>query len=341
MDPILIFRIGIFLIVLLISLTLGSMLMNDINQKRDKLLKSKNVIEGSYSETATKKTSKKEKKEERTSKSEKELKGFKSFYYQYIFFYDTNEKGRVLKEEEKRKMAKLSLIKLVGIGMIVSFVIYFLITRNIGLTILLSPLYLVAAYFYSESKIQKKRIKYVRSFASSLDIIASSVKAGNSLEEGIKVISRRESVMPELKKQFVLLNNHIKSNISMVEALEMFGERNKMFEEFNMFVIVMQFFIKTGGKNLDKVFETMQEALNQKVENYSIIESKLVTYQYAFNFFVFGYIVISLLAPFFITGFYHNITTDPNGIAGVGFSVFLLLAGVWMFKSSVRSAAEA
>lgn len=250
---------------------------------------------------------------------------FIDLYQQYLFFGGT------------KKKFWLTII----IGYIAFVGVYFIFSKNIIISLILSLLYLVLWYVFTESSIKKKRINYLKSFVSCLDIISSSIQAGNSLEESFYSIIKRDKINPRMKTEFTILSNNLKSNIPMEEALERFLQRNNLFSEFSMFVIVIQFFVKSGGRNMKKIFSSLQTSLNQKVENYATIEGNLTQYVMAFNLFLVLEVAATFIAPIFLKDFYTNVAADFLGYLKLAGSVLLAVFCTYMFKSSIKTAAEA
>jgi|SRR5690554_5189717 len=317
-----IMRIVFFVIITTIVLYLFYIFFKIIQREQEKRTRTIKVISGSKASAL-----KEEFKGNQPKKKKKKRKNnsFKDLFKQYLFFGGTKSK----------------LIKSFTFGYLGVLFFYLLLTRHLLISIILSFLYILAFYTILESNTKRKRLAYIKSFSSSLDIITASVHAGNSIEEAIKTITKRENIGEIIKREFTLLNNNLKSNIPLEESLERFRERNSMFEEFSMFVIVVQFFVKSGGRNVKNVFTSMQQSLNQKIENYSTIESKIVSYQFAFNAFVILEILATFIGPIFITNFYTNIASSLEGIVKVVASVVLTILSVFFFKSMIKTSAEA
>ena len=300
-----------------------------LRNKKNNENKVMNIIEGTTDiqkvlELNNQGKSKKEIKNQK-KKHIKKKKGIKKLYEEYLYF------GGSIKK----------LIIELCCGYLIFFLVYFLLSKNLLISTILSFLYLVIFYVFLESNLKKKRIRFIKSFVSSLEVISASLIAGNSLPEGLTAVTKRERLNPIVRREFTLLTNNLKSNISLQDALESFQKRNNLFEEISMFVIVIQFFEKSGGKNMQKVFESLKDSLSQKVENYSLIESKLNTYQMCFNIFMVVEILATFICPLFIKGFYENINSAPINIVKVLGSVALSLIAVFLFKNSIKKTAEA
>lgn len=261
-------------------------------------------------------------------KKKRELKGikypFKKIVDEYVFFGGDWRK----------------LVKYVLFGYVITFLIYLVITRSILCSIIFSIYFFLIAYMILSSKNKKKRMSYLKSFSSALEILSSSIEAGDSLESAITNIQKRERLNPKILNEFAILSNNLKSNMSLDESLEHFWKRNNVFEEFSMFVIVLQFFMKSGGRNLSKMFNTMKVSVQQKVENYSTIESKIGSYNMLFKIFVFVNIGFSLIGGLFIDNFYNTLSNGLGILQAVG-SVVLTFMATYIFNMFVRGAAEA
>lgn len=317
--------IGVISIVLVLIVNAVFSIFADAKDRKKKAIK---IIEGTSDlerGLELKKSKKKDNEKDKKKIKKKKKIPFIDIYQQYIFFGGT-----------KRKFWLTIILGYLGfVG------VYFIFSRNILISLILSLLYLVLWYVLTENNVKRKRLHYLKSFVSCLDIISSSVQAGNSLEESFNSIIRRDKINPKMKTEFTILSNNLKSNIPMEEALERFLQRNNLFSEFSMFVIVIQFFVKSGGRNMKKIFSSLQTSLNQKVENYSTIEGNLTQYTMAFNLFLILEIAASFVAPLFLKDFYTNIGASTMGYIKLIGSVVLAVFCTYMFKSSIKTAAEA
>lgn len=311
----------------LMIIYLGFISIKHFKEKRNESKKIYNIIEGVTDQEKAIELKKEieKKKQEKNKKKPKKTNALVQLYKEYLFFDGS----------------KLKFFLTIGLGTLGCFLIYILLSKNVLISLILSLLFLVVYYLIIESNLKKKRIKYIKSFVTSLEVISSSIIAGNSLEEALLTVTRRERLNSKLRREFILLTNNLKSNISLEEALENFSQRNYLFEEITMFCIVIQFFQKSGGRNMARIFESLKKSLNQKVENYSLIESKISMYTVCFNIFAIVELAATIICPFFFENFYENIAaTTLNMLKLVG-SVAVTCFAVVLFKNSIKRAAEA
>ncbi len=233
-----------------------------------------------------------------------------------------------------------SLIIKLSVGFVSSFLIYFILTKNFLLSLIFSFLFFLLFYNRIDGMNKKMRMSYLKSFASSLEIISSGLEAGNSLETSFLSIQKKETLNAKIIKEFAILNNHLKSGASLNDALDKFWDRNKMYDEFAMFVIILQFSAKDGGAGLKKIFLTMKASLTTKVENYSLIESKISSYKMMFKIFTMLGIGATLFGNFFMPGMYEHLSTPIGYAQALGGIVVIFLAN-FLFNGMIRSAAEA
>jgi Flp pilus assembly protein TadB len=318
-------------IIVLLALIIILLIFKKISEYKSDERKVKEIIVGNQDAVKISDANLDEKKRLEKSKKDKKLRknAFYQVYVQYMFFGGT--KG------------KLFASIFGGWGAL--FVIYLAVSYatggvNVLAAIVLSPLYFVVFYMFMETSLKKKRLKYIKGFISSLGVMSSSISAGNSLETAIKTVSEREMVYKPVRDQFVILSNNITSGIPLSDALDSFMKRNYLFDEFTMFAIVIQFFVKAGGRNMKKIFDSLQKSLSQKQENYATIEGNIVSYTMAFDAFLVIELLASFICPFFLSGFYSKMTGSITGmLKGVG-SVLMTVVAVYVFKGSIRTAAE-
>lgn len=281
----------------------------------------KSLIEGLSQEDAVKIVKEEKKKKREVNKIRYP---FKKIVDEYIFFGGDWHK----------------LVKYILFGYIITFLIYLIITHSILCSFIFSIYFFLIAYLILTSKNKKKRMSYLKSFSSALEILSSSIEAGDSLESAISNIQKRERLDSKILNEFAILSNNLKSNMSLDESLEHFWKRNNVFEEFSMFVIVLQFFMKSGGRNLSKMFNTMKISVQQKIENYSTIESKIGSYNMLFKIFIFVNVGFSLIGGIFIDNFYKTLSSGLGILQSLG-SVGLTFMATYIFNMFVRGAAEA
>jgi Flp pilus assembly protein TadB len=319
------------MLVAIIAAAIILLIFREIGKSKSEKRKISEVINGNQEVVKISDAQAERRKEDEKERKKKKLEknAFYQIYSQYIFFGGT----------------RLKLILLVLGGWGIAFVVYLMFTLRFGgvnilASFLLSLLYPILLYMFLETYLKKKRMRYIKGFVSSLGTMNSSIAAGNSLETAIKTVSERENIYKPVKEQFTILSNNIISGIPLNDALESFIKRNYLFEEFAMFAIVIQFFVKSGGKNMKRIFEALQKSLSRKQENYDTIEGNLVSYTMAFDAFLIIEVLASFVVPFFVPAFYTNMTADALSIIKMFGSIILTLISVYVFKNSIRNAAE-
>ena len=268
---------------------------------------------------------KKEQKKAMKREKRKRKNPFYQLYFQYLYFGGT-----------KKKFWLITIC-----GWLACVMLYLLVTGfNIIVSIISSILYFAILYTITELKMRKKRMSYIKGFVSALDSMTSSIFAGNSFEEAIANISQKKTIFAPIRHEFEIINNNLKSGIPLNEALDDFAKRNYLFEEFSMFSIVMQFYIKSGGRNMKNIFNSLQKTLNQRLENYSTISSSIFQYQMAYTAFFVVEIGATVLVPFFSPGFYTVVSSSLMGYGMYFGSIALTLLATFLFNNSIRKAAE-
>lgn len=254
----------------------------------------------------------------------KRFASIRNLYKEYIYFGGT----------------KMSFIQKMVYGYLIFFVIYLVISFEIVPSLILSFLYFVLFYLYIDTKNSRKRKRYMKSFSMSLRVICSSLEAGNSFPVAIQNIINKNTIMERLRQEFILLNNNLKTNMSLDDAMDQFYERNNMFPEFSMFVTIVQFSNKKGESGLKTVLLGLQETMEKKIENYSEIDSEIGMYQTIFYIIIIVEVGITFLMKLFKPEFFITMSTGFGPLKLVG-SVICAFVGVLFFKNMIRNAAEA
>lgn len=311
--------IGIILIIVCFILyRIYSIIKENLNYSK----KTKQIITGLSEQDQSVKITKENLKE--TKKKTKKKNFLVKLYRENIFFDGS----------------KLKFFRNLIVGYVVLAVIFFILSSDILLSIIFALSWFVLFYIVVDKKNEKNRKKYIKGFSLALKTLTASVEAGNSFEEGIALIVRRESINKKIRTEFAFLSNNLKSGKSLDDALEDFWKRNSMFPEFSMFVIVMQFYAKKGGAGLGKILLQLEETLTKKVENYAEIDTELGIHKTLMNCCIYAYFIILLGIKLFKPTFYVELSNDNLGVVKALGSVFFVFIATVFFKSMVRSAAE-
>lgn len=266
----------------------------------------------------------KENKQKKPKRVKVKQNTFVKLYKEYIFFGG------------KRS----GFIKGVVIGLLLFFIAFYLLCQNVPISACFAIVYLDLFYLFIDKRNEKNRKKYVKSFSLALRTLTASVEAGNSFEEALSIITKRETIGAKIRSEFAYLSNNLKSNKSLEDALEEFWNRNNLFPEFSMFVIVMQFYSKKGGEGLSKILLELEKTLENKVESYAEIDTELGIHKTLMNGLIYVYFIFLFLVKLFMPTFYIDIVNDKFGILKVIGSVAMVFFSTIFFKNMVRSAAE-
>lgn len=216
----------------------------------------------------------------------------------------------------------------------------FLVSGDVLFSFLISFSSFALLYVKVDGKITKRRKRYIKDFASAINVLYTSAEAGNTIEASIKQVVDRDTIGPRIRAEFANINKDLTNNMSLSDALESFYERNKMFQEVGMFVIIMQFYAQKGGDGLKDILSDISKSLNGKITAYAEIEAELGIYTVLMNIFVYGYFLIIIGIKFFMPTFYADMF--DNGlqyVQAIG-SVVLYMFAIWFYKSMMRGTAE-
>ena len=310
-----IFIVMICVFSLLIIFSMIQILRNNIKQKerREKILFPEKLAHALNSPEGKKKLKKKKKF------------FLKKFYDEYVFFY--------------RNGKPLIIIGIIGYA--ITVLILYIVSSSLPLAFVFSISFLVIEYIFVDGKTAKARKKYIKDFASAINVLATSTEAGNTFEMGIASIVVRDTIGEKVRYEFSLINNNLKNNKSREEALEEFYKRNSGFQEIAMFVVVVQFFSKKGGDGLRDIFNELSQSLSTKINNYSEIDAEIGIYKILMNAFIYLYFVLLFVINLFMPTFYANLIDQSFlGVVKAGISIGLYVFGIWFYKTMLRNSAE-
>lgn len=307
--------IGVIFLIIIILTIQKSTHANKINKQM------RLIVEGADNSM---KVEQKKGKTKKSGPKKERFKTFRTFYKEYIYFGGS-----------KTKFIQMMLYGYVGF-----FIVYLLISRKVIPSLILSLLYFLIVYMLIDRKNGKNRKRYMKSFSMSMRVICSSLEAGNTFQQSIRNIIARDVIMERLRQEYIILDNNLRTNMSIEEAMQQFYLRNNMFPEFTMFVTVVQFAIKKGDSGLKEVLVQLQGTLDQKIENYAEIDSEISLYSTVFYILIIAEIGITFLIKLFKPEFFTVMSTGIGPLKLLG-SVIMAAVGLIIFKNMVRNAAEA
>lgn len=235
--------------------------------------------------------------------------------------------------------SKTKFIASLIIGYLVFYVIFFIVSSNFIIAAILALAYFDLFYIVIDKKNEKNRKNYIKGFSLALRTLTASVEAGNSFPEAVTTIMKRETINEKIRTEFAYLNNNLKSTKSLNDALDEFWQRNHMFGEFSMFVIVMQFYASKGGSGLAQILLKLEKTLENKVESYSEVDTELGIHKTLMNILNYGYFIVLLFVKLFMNTFYVDLANTVGYLKCLGSVACLYIATIY-FKSMVRNAAE-
>ncbi len=250
----------------------------------------------------------------------------KRIYKEYVFYY---KNGR--------------FVLIVGlVGYLITSVILYAMSGSLPVSFILGLTFLVILYIFVDGKTTKARKKYIKDFAAAINTLAVSTEAGNTLEKGIQtIIQRTDTIGEKIRQEFAYVNNDLKNNRSLEEALDGLYERNKGIQEITMFVIVISFFSKKGGEGLRDILNELSQSLTNKINNYSEIDAEIGIYKGLMNFFIYGYFLVIMLVNLFYPTFYANIIDQGSlGIIKCVGSILVYTFAIYFYRMLLRNSAE-
>lgn len=264
------------------------------------------------------------KKDNKKKKKKKKEFFIVTMFKEYIFFYNSCKS-----------------IVIFGIaGYAILLAIMFFMTEEIVFSMIISFSFFGLWYCFVDQKISKKRKLYIKDFASAINVLRTSVEAGNTIEASIKQVVERDTIGPRMRYEFGNINKDLLNNMSLADALEAFYQRNKMFQEVSMFVIIMQFYAEKGGDGLKDILVDISDSLNDKIQGYAEVSAELGIYTALINVFVYGYFALIIGIKIFMPTFYPEMFDyGLQYVQAIG-SVFLYMFSIWFYKTMIRGTAE-
>jgi tight adherence protein B len=202
---------------------------------------------------------------------------------------------------------------------------------NRPLSFLLASL-LACLPFLQLYQLKQKRIEKFRSqFPEALDLIARALRAGHSLNSGMKLAA--DEFHDPLGTEFDETLGEINFGVSVENALKNLAGRIEC-EELNYFVVAVILQRETGG-NLAELIESLAHLIREKFK----FQGKVRTLSAEGRLSA----VILVMIPFFIGIFLHFrkpdylglLLYDPIGRIMLGTAVILMAIGILVMKKMV------
>ena len=272
----------------------------------------------------------KKKQEEEDAKSNKEKKKRKPFilkriYDEYLFYY--------------KKANGIFIVAFLGYSL--SVLLFYFVSRNITFSFILALTFLAIEYIFIDDRITSANKKYTKNFANAIQVISTSLEAGDTLPKAITNVVNRNTISERIREEFEYVNIDLKNNLPLEEAFEHLYERNKGVKEITMFVTIIQFYSKKGGSGLKDMLAQLGNSLNAKVSNYAEIDAEIGLYKMLMNFFIYGFFLALVLVPFFMPTFY--ISLMDQGLLGylkIAGSILFYFVGIVMYKRIISDSAK-
>lgn len=261
------------------------------------------------------------------TKNKKKKKEFflKKFYNEYCFFYKNGK----------------PMIVIALVGYVIFVVIFYILSNSIPYSLIFAFSFDIIVYIHYDGKTTKARKKYIKDFASAINVLSTSTEAGNTFEKGIASIVARDTIGERIRYEFSLISTDLKNNRPLEQALESFYKRNSGFQEIAMFVVVVQFFNKKGGDGLREIFSELSQSLTNKINNYGEIDAEIGIYKALMNFFIYGYFIVLLVIKMFMPTFYLNLLDQGfMGYLKAFGSIVLYMFSIWFYRTMLRNSAE-
>ena len=225
-------------------------------------------------------------------------------------------------------------LRYVAIALFYAMLFVYTFYRNIFLYFLSIPFCFVYPLIKKEELIQKRKKDFLLQFKEALLILSAFVSAGYSIENSIKEsINELKLIYGEtslIVSEFSLLNNKLKINKSIEQAIEELADRVAL-EEVSNFSMIIRIAKRSGG-NLIDIFERSIKVISDKIsikeEIITFISSKIFE-QKIMNIFP---IIMILYINFSSPNYFKAMYTSLIGRVVMSISLLIYILAIYVSK---------
>lgn len=225
-------------------------------------------------------------------------------------------------------------LRYVTIALFYAMLFVYTFYRNIFLYLLSIPFCFVYPLIKKEELIQKRKKDFLLQFKEALLILSAFVSAGYSIENSIKEsINELKLIYGEtslIVSEFSLLNNKLKINKSIEQAIEELADRVAL-EEVSNFSMIIRIAKRSGG-NLIDIFERSIKVISDKIsikeEIITFISSKIFE-QKIMNIFP---IIMILYINFSSPNYFKTMYTSLIGRVVMSISLLIYILAIHVSK---------
>lgn len=225
-------------------------------------------------------------------------------------------------------------LRYVAIALFYAMLFVYTFYRNVFLYFLSIPFCFVYPLIKKEELIQKRKKDFLLQFKEALLILSAFVSAGYSIENSIKEsINELKLIYGEtslIVSEFSLLNNKLKINKSIEQAIEELADRVAL-EEVSNFSMIIRIAKRSGG-NLIDIFERSIKVISDKIsikeEIITFISSKIFE-QKIMNIFP---IIMILYINFSSPNYFKTMYTSLIGRVVMSISLLIYILAIYVSK---------
>lgn len=225
-------------------------------------------------------------------------------------------------------------LRYVAIALFYAILFVYTFYRNVFLYFLSIPFCFVYPLIKKEELIQKRKKDFLLQFKEALLILSAFVSAGYSIENSIKEsINELKLIYGEtslIVSEFSLLNNKLKINKSIEQAIEELADRVAL-EEVSNFSMIIRIAKRSGG-NLIDIFERSIKVISDKIsikeEIITFISSKIFE-QKIMNIFP---IIMILYINFSSPNYFKTMYTSLIGRVVMSISLLIYILAIYVSK---------
>ena len=202
---------------------------------------------------------------------------------------------------------------------------------------LLLPVWMIYMRDWHDDISRKKEQELRQQFRDSIQVMASALKAGYSVENAIreagKDISPVYSEETRIRKEFERMERQMDMNMSAEEVLKGFAERTGQ-EDIENFVNVFAAAKKSGGDSI-AVIRNAVKLISGKIDTEKEIETMIASQKLEFNIMCAVPFVIILYMKLTFGEFLSVLYGNPAGAAVMTVCLCVYLSAYWLGRKII------
>jgi tight adherence protein B len=187
-------------------------------------------------------------------------------------------------------------------------------------------------FIYLKLKIRKRMEKFLRQLPESLDMIASSLRAGHSLSTGMRMVA--DEFDDPLGPEFDITLDEINFGVGLGESLRKMTDRVSC-GDLNFFVVAVILQRESGG-SLAEILENISFLIRERFKLHGKIRSLAAEGNLSMYVLMGLPICLGGALRFMNPGYINVLFEDPIGRIMIVFAAVMMLIGAVVMKNMIR-----